>query len=161
MGFLDQRILDERKRALEKTFASLGLQGGARLEFFEADLNALPATIEAIARRKLALVVGTSAFTSANSARICELVAKHRVPAIADGRQFAEGGVLLTYSTDFVELYKRDADYVARILRGAKPADLPIEHASRYVFVVNLKTAKTLGIVIPPSMLVLADSVIS
>ena len=124
-------------------------------------MKALPATIEAIARRKLALVVGSSAFTAANPERICELVAKHRLPGIADGRRFAENGMLLTYSTDFVELYKRGADYVARILRGAKPADLPIEHASRYEFVVNLKTAKSLGIRIPHSMLVLADSVIS
>ena len=161
MGFLDQKITDERRRALEQSFASLGPQGGARLEFFEADLNALPTTIETIAKRKLALVVGNSAFTSASSARICELIAKHRLPAIADGRQFAEAGVLLTYSTDLVELYKRGADYVARILRGAKPGDLPIEHASRYAFVVNLKTAKTLGIRIPQSMPVMADSVIS
>jgi putative tryptophan/tyrosine transport system substrate-binding protein len=161
MGFVDQKITDERKRALEQSFAALGPQGGARLESFEADLIALPATIETVAKRKLALVVGNSAFTSANAVRICELIAKHRLPAIADGRQFAEGGVLLTYSTDFVELYKRGADYVARILRGAKPGDLPIEHASRYAFVINLKTAKTLGIRIPQSMLVLADSVIS
>jgi len=161
MGFLDQKVTDERKRALEQSFASLGPQGGARIEFFEAELKALPATIETIAKRKLALVVGNSGFTSVNSGRISELIAMHRLPAIADGRQFAEGGVLLTYSTDFFELYKRGADYVARILRGAKPADLPIEHASRYAFVVNLKTAKTLGIRIPQSMLVLADSVIS
>jgi ABC-type uncharacterized transport system substrate-binding protein len=161
MGFLDQKLTDERKRALEQSFASLRPQGGARLEFFEADLNALPGTIENVAKRKLALVVGSSGFTFANAGRISELIVKHRLPAIADGRQFAEGGVLLTYSTDFVELYKRGADYVARILRGAKPGDLPIEHASRYAFVINLKTAKTLGIRIPQSMLVLADSVIS
>ena len=161
MAFLDLKVSDERRRELEQSFASLGPQGGARLEFFEANLNALPATMETIGKRKLALVVGNSAFTSANSTRISELIAKHRLPAIADGRQFAEGGVLLTYSTDFVELYKRDADSVARILRGAKPGDLPIEHASRYEFVVNLNTAKTLGVRIPKSLLVLADRVIS
>jgi putative tryptophan/tyrosine transport system substrate-binding protein len=161
MGFLNQKVTDERRRALEQSFASLGPQGGARLEFFEAEFNALPATIETIAKRKLALVVGNSGFTSVNAERISELIAKHRLPAIADGRKFAEGGVLLTYSTDFVELYKRGADYVARILRGAKPGDLPIEHASRYAFVVNLRTAKALGLRIPQSMLVLADSVVS
>lgn len=161
MGFLDLSIADERKRALEQSFASIGPQGAARLEFFEADLNALPATMETIAKRKLALVVGNSSFTVVNSTRICELIVKHRLPAIADGREFAEGGVLLTYSTDVNELYRRNADYVAKILRGAKPGDLPIEHASRYVFVVNLKTAKTLGIRIPQNMLLMADSVIS
>jgi len=162
MGYLDlQKIRDERRHPLEETFASLGPQGGARLEFFDAGLKALPAMIEDIARRKLALVVATSPLTSANQERICELVVKHRLPGIADGRRFAENGMLLTYSTDFVELYKRGADYVTRILRGAKPADLPIEHASRYEFVVNLKTAKTLGIRIPQSLLVFADSVIS
>jgi putative ABC transport system substrate-binding protein len=131
MGFLDQKVTAERRRALEQSFASLGPQGGARLEFFESEFNALPATIENIAKRKLALVVGNSGFTSVNAVRISELIAKHRLPAVADGRKFAEGGVLLTYSTDFVELYKRGADNVARILRGAKPGDLPIDHASR------------------------------
>jgi putative ABC transport system substrate-binding protein len=163
MGVLEMGgyITDERRRALEQSFASLGPRGGARLEFFLVDIDALPAAIEAIHKRKLALVVGNSAFNNANAGRICELVAKHPVPAIADGRRFADGGLLLTYSTDFVELYKRGADYVARILRGAKPADLPIEHASRYDFVVNLKTARTLGIQIPRSVLALANTVIS
>lgn len=160
MGFLDLQVLDDRRRALEESFASLGPKGGARLEFFEADLDALPATVEAIFKRKLALVVGNSVFTAANAGRICELVAKHPMPAIADGQRFAEGGLLLSYSTDFVELYKRGADYVARILRGAKPADLPIEHASRYKFVVNLRTAKALGIAVPRSVLLSADEVI-
>jgi len=160
MGFLDRRVPDNRRRALEETFASLGPLEGARLEFFEAELEALPATVETISRRKLALVVGNSAFTAANAGRVCELVARHPTPAIADGRRFAQGGLLLTYSTDFVELYIRDANYVARILRGAKPADLPIEHASRYQFVVNLKTAKALGIEVPQSILLRADEVI-
>ena len=76
----------------------------------------------------------------------------HRLPVISDGRFFAEAGALLTYSVDWPDMFRRSAGYVAKILKGAKPGDLPVEQPTKFELVVNLKTAKTLGITIPESI---------
>ena len=109
-----------------------------------------------------ALVINQTPFTAAagNVQRIAALAAKHRLPAIADGRSYSEAGLLVTYSVDFVEPLRKAAGYVDKILKGAKPGDLPIEVASKYDLIVNLKTARALGITIPPPMLVRAAEVI-
>jgi len=134
----------------------------ARLLFFEvARAEDLEATFDRMTSDGVdALVIVATPFTHANAARIAALVAQHRLPAIADGRRFAEGGLLMTYSVSFVELYRRGAENVSRILNGAKPADLPIDQASRFEMVVNLRTAKELGVALPRNYLVQADSVI-
>ncbi len=107
-----------------------------------------------------AVAIQASPIVSANRSLIAELAQRHRLPAIADGRGFAEAGLLLTYSSDFAELYRRAADYVARILKGATPDDLPVAYPSRFELVVNLGTAKTLGIRVPRAVLARADDVI-
>ena len=91
---------------------------------------------------------------------IVEGVAKHKLPAVYLGNDFVEVGGLVSYSADKVDEYRRAADMVAKILRGAKPADLPIEQPTHFELVVNLKTASALGLTIPPSVLARADEVI-
>jgi putative ABC transport system substrate-binding protein len=93
-------------------------------------------------------------------AAILRLLAKYRLPTIYPFTEGAEGGALMSYGVDFPQLYRRAASYVVKILKGAKPADLPIEQPTKFELVVNLKTAKALGLTIPPSLLARADQVI-
>ena len=92
--------------------------------------------------------------------RLAALALKNRLPTMFAQRQYAEAGGLMTYSADFSDLYRRAATFVDKILKGAKPADLPVEQPTKWVFVVNLKTAKALGLTIPQSVLLRADEVI-
>jgi len=85
---------------------------------------------------------------------------KHRLPGIYWAREYGEAGGLLTYGAGLADLRRHAAIYVDKILRGARPADLPIEQPTKFDLVVNLKTARTLGLTIPPSLLVRADQVI-
>ena len=93
-------------------------------------------------------------------ARIIALAARHRLPAIYEDREYATDGGLLTYGRDVSEQFRLAAGYVDKILKGAKPADLPIQQPTRFQLVVNLKTAKALGLIIPPAILDLADEVL-
>jgi len=92
--------------------------------------------------------------------RIANTLASQRVPSISPFRSFPENGGLLSYGPDLTNMYYRVAPYVSRILKGAKPSDLPIERPIKFEFVINLKTARSLGITIPPTLLALADDVI-
>ena len=107
-----------------------------------------------------AMVVVSSALFAAEKRRIVEFAVRSRLPTVYEHRAFAESGGLLSYGPDLRELFRRAAMYVDKILRGAKPADLPIEQPTKFELVVNLKTAKALGIEIPPSLLARADEVI-
>jgi putative ABC transport system substrate-binding protein len=93
-------------------------------------------------------------------AQLAQLAAEHRLPAMYLRREFAEVGGLLSYGPSFTDNYRRAATYVDKILKGAKPADLPVEQPMKFELVINLKTAKALGITMPPSLLLLADEVI-
>ena len=106
------------------------------------------------------LAVILSPLATLHSKRIVELAAKHRVPGIYPTRQFAEEGGLMAYGPLIGDLYRRAAAYVDKILKGAKPADLPVEQPMKFEFIVNLKTAKQIGITVPPNVLVRADKVI-
>jgi len=107
-----------------------------------------------------ALTVLASAFFNANRKQIVDLAARSRLPAIYESREYAEAGGLLTYGQDLTDLFRRAATYVDKILKGTKPADLPVEQPTKFELVVNLKTAKALGLAIPQSILVRADEVI-
>ena len=100
--------------------------------------------------------------SSANIHRdlLVALAARHRLPAVYSDRQFVVAGGLMCYSTDRVNQYRLAASYVDRIMRGAKPADLPVQVPTKYETVINLKTAKALGLEVPPGLLVAADEVI-
>ena len=92
--------------------------------------------------------------------RVVELAVRHRLPAVYPYREFVEAGGLMAYGPNFADLFRRAATYVDKILKGAKPADLPIEQPTKFELVINLKTAKALGLTIPPSLLQRADQVI-
>jgi putative ABC transport system substrate-binding protein len=91
---------------------------------------------------------------------IISLAARHRLPAVYPFRLFAEGGRLISYGADTVDQYRLAAGYVDRILKGDKPADLPVQAPTKYELVVNLKTAEALGLEVPPTLLARADEVI-
>jgi len=111
-------------------------------------------------RKPDALYVFEDPVFSSNSAKIIGFAAKHRLPAIYGGVEFVRDGGLISYAPSFDAMFKRAAGYVDRILSGANPADLPIERPTKFELVVNLKTAKALGITIPQSILLRADEVI-
>jgi len=92
--------------------------------------------------------------------RIVELAGKYRLPAIYFQKEFVDEGGLMSYGADFDDLFRRSAHYVDKILKGAKPADLPVQQATKFEFVINLKTAKQIGLTVPPNVLARADRVI-
>jgi putative ABC transport system substrate-binding protein len=106
------------------------------------------------------LIVLSSPFFSSQNAQIARLAIEHRLPAIFTLKHYVEAGGLMSYGVDLAPLMRRAASFVAKILRGAKPADLPVEQAANFEFVLNLKTAKTMGLTLPTSTLLRADEVI-
>jgi len=131
------RLIEVRKREeLDQTFAALG------------------------AERPDAVVIMQDPFFVANSARVAELALAQRLPVFSGSRALTEAGILASYGPDLVAIGRRGASYVQRILKGAKPGDLAVELPTKFELVINLKTAKALGLTIPPSVLVRADEVI-
>jgi putative ABC transport system substrate-binding protein len=107
-----------------------------------------------------ALIIVSTARLFSYRKRIAELAVKHRLPTVVGFREFVEAGCLASYGTDYPDLFRRAAVYADKILKGAKPADLPVEQPTKFELVINLKTAKALGLTIPQSLLLRADEVI-
>jgi putative ABC transport system substrate-binding protein len=144
---------------IETAARSLGVQAQL-LDLRNSD--ALGPTFDAAgaARRAGALVVVIDAITLANRQRIVDLAMKYRLPAIYSSREFVDIGGLISYGVSYPDLYRRAATYVDKILKGAKPADLPVEQPTKFEMVINLKTANAISLDIAPTMLTRADEVI-
>jgi len=148
-----------QSRAAEAAGRSLGI-GTRVLKVRRAE--ELPAAFaEAQKHRAEALIVLSSALFHAHRVQLVALAARHRLPALYHQKEFVVGpGGLMSYGADFQDLFRRAAGYVDRILKGAKPAELPIQQPTKFELVINLKTATALGLTIPPSVLARADEVI-
>ena len=133
-----------------------------QIEIFNAGSDGeFDAAFGAIAgSRAGALLVGTDPFFNSGRNRIIALAARHAIPAIYEQRTFAESGGLMSYGTNLAEGYRQAGLYVARILKGDKVSDLPVVQSTKFEFVINLKTAKTLRLEFPPGVLAIADEVI-
>jgi ABC-type uncharacterized transport system substrate-binding protein len=105
-------------------------------------------------------LVVSAPLTISHRARLAELALEHRLPGMAGSKENVEAGGLMNYGADFNDMFRRVATYIDKILKGAKPADLPVEQASKYELVINLKTANAIGLTVPPTLLARADEVI-
>ena len=114
----------------------------------------------AVERGANGLTTMASSFLNFHRKRLIELAAHHQLPSIWQTASYVGDGGLLSYGPSFADMYRRSAGYVAKILNGAKPSDLPVEQPLRFELAVNLKTAKTLGLTVPPTLLARADEVI-
>jgi putative ABC transport system substrate-binding protein len=135
---------------------------GVELQLFDArKAEDLERTFEAaVEQRREALIIANDTVMLANRRQVVELAARHRLPAIYNAREFVDAGGLMTLAVSFPDLYRRTATFVDKIIRGAKPADLPVEQPTKFELVINLKAAKAIGLEIPPLLLARADEVI-
>ncbi len=124
-----------------------------------AEIDSVVQTLAASPGSGLA-ILPDGGFTLSNRVTINAALARHRVPSVAFYRQFASNGALTSYGPDIIEIYRRAAGYVDRILKGAKPADLPVQRPIKFDLVLNRRTATALGLEIPEMLLALADEVI-
>ena len=123
--------------------------------------NQFDGAFAAMAKERVgALLVLSDAMLSSHRTRLADLAVRSRLPSAYAVRESVEAGGLMSYGPSFLDLYRRSAAYVDKILRGAKPADLPVEQPTNFELVINLKTAKALGLTIPQSLLLRADQVI-
>jgi putative ABC transport system substrate-binding protein len=148
-------------RQLEAVSASAARLGKTLLPLRIDSADTIAAALEHARAEKLdGLVFLSSPIFTANAARVADLMQGVAVPAIYEARVLVERGGLMSYGPDLNEAFRRAASYADRILKGAKPADLPIERPTRFQLAINLKTAKALGLEVPPMLLARADEVI-
>ena len=139
-----------------------GAAMGQPLDIVTAKTNReiTPAFKEAVQKRADAILISPDPLFSSRPVQLATLAARHAMPAIYALREFAESGGLISYGSNFTDMFRQAGTYVARILKGEKPADLPILQATKFELVINLQTAEVLGLAVPPSLLAIADEVI-
>jgi len=145
-------------RDVEPAARAMGLQIQVLNASTSREIDTAFATI--VRERPDALFVGGDAFFSARRVQLALLAGRHGVPAIYSDREYAEAGGLMTYGSNIVDVYRQVGVYAGRILKGAKPADLPVVQSSKFELVINHQTARMLGLTVPPSLLATADEVI-
>jgi ABC-type uncharacterized transport system substrate-binding protein len=145
-------------RDLQTAGGAMGLQIQVLNASSSQEINAAFATF--VRERPDAVFVGTDAFFTSRRAQLVNLASRHAVPATYAGRQYPEIGGLMSYGSDTTEAFRQVGVYVGRVLKGAKPADLPVVQASKFELVINAETARMLGVTVPPSLLSIADEVI-
>jgi putative ABC transport system substrate-binding protein len=133
-----------------------------RLQFFEArDPNQLDTALWRLEKEHdQALIVTPDPLFGTQRKRLFEVIERHRLPTIFHNKEFVDAGGLMSYGPSFPDSYQRAAVYVDKTLKGAKPADLPVEQPKKFEFIINLKAAKQIGLTIPQSVLYRADKVI-
>src|SRR5271169_5452925 len=151
-------VTDVETRNLQDAAHSLGLQAHILRASTANEIDAAFGTLVELGAR--ALVVSTDPFLTNQRAQIVALAARHAVPAIYVWREYATAGGLMSYGTDLPDSYRQGGIYTGKILKGAKPADLPVEQVVKVELVINLTTAKTLGLTIPQALLGRADEII-
>ena len=161
VAVLGTSTIQGNAQALRETEAAAGAFG-VQVQYLEVRG---PTDIETAFRaaskgRADAVLVLTSPFTISQRTQVVDLAAKNRLPAIYPQSEYMEDGGLMTYGPSINDLFRRAATYVDKILKGAKPADLPVEQPTKFEFIINLKTAKQIGLTIPPNVLARADKVI-
>ena len=143
---------EDGARALRLTLQSLEVRNSSP-DFEKAFQTAAKGRVSALITLRNPLLID-------NRKRIADLAIQNRVPSMSEGSVFVEAGILASYSSDENDSFRRAAFYIDRILKGAKPADLPVEQPTKFEFIINLKTAKQIGLTIPPNVLARADKVI-
>jgi putative ABC transport system substrate-binding protein len=145
-----QRSMEDAARSLSLEVTRAPVRNDGEIE----------AAFERLATTNTALLFSSDQFTYARSAMIAALAAKHRLPAMLPARRFVDDGGLVAYAPDIYDEIHRSASYVDRILKGEKPADLPVQAPTKFEFLINLRAAKSIGLKIPDSILARADEVI-
>jgi putative ABC transport system substrate-binding protein len=145
-------------RDLRATARLLGLQLHLLHASSDADIDAVFATLTEL--RAGGLVIGTDAFFTSRDEKLAALALRYRIPTIFQWREFVAAGGLLSYGGSFADSYRLAGVYTGRILKGEKPADLPVQQATKLELFINTKTAKALGLTVPPTLLALADELI-
>jgi putative tryptophan/tyrosine transport system substrate-binding protein len=145
-----------------KDLTAAGAAMGVQIELVQAsNILEIDAAFASLVRKRAdALVVGTDSFFFNRRLQLATLATRHAIPAVYNAREYAEAGGLMSYGTSLVEAFRQVGIYTGRILQGAKPADLPVVQSSKFEFVINLSTARAVGIDVSPTLLARADEVI-
>jgi putative ABC transport system substrate-binding protein len=135
---------------------------GVQIQIFNAStIGEIDAAFASLAKERAdALFVGPDGFFSSRALQFATLAASNRIPAAYSNRDYVAAGGLMSYGTDLPEMFHQAGVYIGNILKGAKPADLPVTQLTQFEFAINLQTARTLGIEVPPGLLSIADEVI-
>ena len=149
---------DTQSKEVQEAAGTLGLRIKVLRASKEQDVNAAFASLAQLGAQ--ALLVGANPFFYNSHTQIVALAARYAVPAMYEQRVFADAGGLASYGTDLIEAYRQAGNYAGRILTGEKPGDLPVMQTTKFEFIINLKTAKALGLEVPPGLSARADEVI-